>query len=272
MEHRIEDTDEQTGEQANDGETLEDSLRRLRMRRQAAEYPTTETSEEVSSQATVDDLAQEIRRLGRELFRANRAAERNQQLFEQSLAEIGRLSEMLAEMPTAEGAAAAARFEAKAELCRDILGASDAAAASVAAADELIERLAAEDEEATGLVFRFASGRRLRDRFASARRAMGEWRNGQRLLSERLKSILAAAGVRAIPSVGRPFDPMRHRAVAVDDDHSVTPGTILDEELCGYTLEGRILRYAEVIVAGDGEADWNEARDDDRENDSEEDE
>jgi molecular chaperone GrpE len=76
-----------------------------------------------------------------------------------------------------------------------------------------------------------------------------QWRDGQKLLAERLQTALQTAGVRAIDSVGRAFDPAQHRAVSVAVRHDLTPGTIVGEELKGYLLDGRILRFAEVIVA-----------------------
>lgn len=254
MEHSIDDVEMAQQEATAAGDTLEDSMRRLRIRLNAAEHASTEPAE-IASQTADEDLSQEVRRLGRELFRANRAAERNQQLFEQALAEIARLSERLSEMPTLDAAMQAARFDAKADLCRDLLGAADSAAASVEAADELINRFASEAVEVGGLLYRFGAVRRLRESYDSAREAIEDWSNGQRLLADRLHSILASAGVRAITSLGRRFDPELHRAVGVEYDDSYEPGAIVAEELRGYTLEGRILRYAEVIVAKEGAPD-----------------
>src|SRR5216684_3462028 len=57
--------------------------------------PQLETKEE--PEVTLADLSQEIRRVGRELFKTNRAAERNQELFESTLAELRQLSAAIAE-------------------------------------------------------------------------------------------------------------------------------------------------------------------------------
>src|SRR4051794_33867306 len=47
---------------------------------------------------TLADLSQEIRRVGRELFKTNRAAERNQELFESTLEELRQLSAAVAQV------------------------------------------------------------------------------------------------------------------------------------------------------------------------------
>jgi molecular chaperone GrpE len=78
---------------------------------------------------------------------------------------------------------------------------------------------------------------------------LDQWLGGQRLLYERLQMVLQSAGVRRIESEGQSFDPSRHRAVSTEARDDVPPGTIVGEEMRGYMLDGRILRYAEVIVA-----------------------
>jgi molecular chaperone GrpE len=79
--------------------------------------------------------------------------------------------------------------------------------------------------------------------------SMSQWLDGQQLLYERLLTALENAGVRQIETKGEAFDPARHRAVSVEIRDDVPAGTIVGEERKGYTLDGKILRYAEVIVA-----------------------
>jgi molecular chaperone GrpE len=198
-----------------------------------------------------DDLRQEIRRLGRELFKTNRTAESNQESFGEALAEIRQLSAIVAQIPQQSAEAIAeARFEAKAALCRDLLRLADSAEAGLTAADELVARLEQQTRQsATGLVFRFQQVRQLRESLVGSVSAIKQWRDGQRLLVERVQAILTAAGARPVEVLGRNFDPTLHRAVSAESRRDVSPGTIIGEELRGYTLEGRILRYAEVIVA-----------------------
>ena len=267
------------------GVSLDEALRQLRLRRmqqqdtppwltgesgvEAVELPhpkdeppdeaadeTLDHTEEAEFQAydfdaAFDQIGQEIRRLGREMFKTNRATERNQELFTEALAEIRQLSATVAQIPAQNAETLQeTKFEAKAALCRELLRLADTLAASLAAADELLPQLQSKAEQpARGLAFRFAATRELQTALAESVNALRQWHAGQRLLAERVQAILQNAGVRAIEAVGRPFDPAQHRAVSVTERRDVAPNTIVGEELKGYTLEGRILRYAEVIVA-----------------------
>jgi molecular chaperone GrpE len=66
---------------------------------------------------------------------------------------------------------------------------------------------------------------------------------------------LEREGVRPLPSGGR-FDPAVHACVATEDVADRDPGEILETLRPGYTLEGKILRPAQVRVAGSpGETD-----------------
>jgi hypothetical protein len=189
--------------------------------------------------------------MGREMFRTNRATERNQELFDEAINEVRQLSAAVAIIPAQhEEAVSAAKFETKAEMCRELVRMADAFAASLTAVNDLIRQL--ETKAAPphhGLAFRFSTAHELSDSLIQSVAAMKQWRDGQQLLAERLQAILRAAGVREIETAGRAFDPEQHRAVSTAPRDDVAPGTIVGEELKGYTLEGRILRYPEVIVA-----------------------
>lgn len=216
------------------------------------EIAETETGEpEFDFGAAFDDLRQEIRRLGRELFKTNRTAESNQESFGEALAEIRQLASIVAQIPEQSAESVnEARFEAKAALCRDLLRLADTAQASLSAADGVIARLQQQAElPASGFVFRFAAAQRMRDSLTESVAAMRQWRDGQALLVGRVDAILLAAGARPMETVGRAFDPALHRAVSTVVRRDIAAGTIVGEELKGCTLEGRILRYAEVIVA-----------------------
>jgi GrpE len=274
---------EQSG--SDDSSTINDLLRQLRVRRyQAEEKPPTSGSaasaeekeqEEVSGESTsiessvavddleeedgkefdsvsaLDELGQEVRRMGRELFKAHRATERNQELFSEALDEIRQLTSVVARIPTQNAETLQeARFEAKAGMCRELLRMADTLEASITTADDLLESLEPRaSQNIKGFFSLFASATLMRESLTGSIAALRQWRDGQQLLAERLEAILQTAGVRAIESIGRPFDPMLHRAVSTELRNDVPPGTIIGEELKGYSLEGRILRYAEVIVA-----------------------
>jgi len=240
------------GQPSNDAPHLETEVSAVADEAQADEPDVIEEQEpDFDFGAAFDDLRQEIRRLGRELFKTNRTAEGNQESFGSALAEIQQLAAVVAQIPEQSAESInEARFEAKAALCRDLLRLADTAQASLSAADEVIARLQQQAEQpASGFVFRFAAARRMRDSLAESVAAMRQWRDGQALLVGRVEAILQSAGARPMETIGRAFDPALHRAVSAAVRRDVATGTITSEELKGYTLEGRILRYAEVIVA-----------------------
>ncbi|MDQ3684836.1 MAG: nucleotide exchange factor GrpE [Acidobacteriota bacterium] len=208
---------------------------------------TDETNETEATSVALEGLSQEVRRVGRELFKTNRAAGRNGEMFEEALAELQQLADALAQLPeqTAESV-----FQAKASLCRELIRLADTLEASLTAATDVLVRLEENAQQpATGIVFRFQAARQLRTALDDSVAAMQGWHDGQQLLVQRLLAILHAAGVRAIEAVGRPFDSTLYRAVAVERRSDVHAGIIVGEELRGYVLEGRVLRYPEVVVA-----------------------
>jgi molecular chaperone GrpE (heat shock protein) len=80
------------------------------------------------------------------------------------------------------------------------------------------------------------------------RAKLASWLEGLRLLRDRLLKILDAGEVTPIATVGEPFDPHVHIAVATAQDENVASGTIITEERRGYRTVQGVLRYAEVIV------------------------
>ena len=84
---------------------------------------------------------------------------------------------------------------------------------------------------------------------ATARQAVVGWLDGLRLARLRLLDILKSYKVTAIPTVGQPFDPNRHVAVATDSTGRAANGLIVSEDRRGYATEDKVLRFAEVVVA-----------------------
>ena len=60
---------------------------------------------------------------------------------------------------------------------------------------------------------------------------------------------LREAGAAPIESVGRPFDPNVHEAVATAPADGVPPGTVAREVRRGWQLGNELLRPAQVVVA-----------------------
>jgi len=67
-----------------------------------------------------------------------------------------------------------------------------------------------------------------------------------------LKGLLDTFGkynIQQIDPQGAPFDPQEHEAIAMVPNPAVEPNTVVDVMQKGYSLNGRILRPARVVVA-----------------------
>lgn len=71
---------------------------------------------------------------------------------------------------------------------------------------------------------------------------------GIEMIHYQLMETLRNQGVNQVSALNAKFDPNLHEAVA-DESSDAEPGTILKEETKGYTLHGRLLRPARVVVA-----------------------
>ena len=76
---------------------------------------------------------------------------------------------------------------------------------------------------------------------------------GLRLTVRQLEEALRSEGVERIPAVGQEFDPRLHEAVATVPGEP--PGQVVAEYLPGYRLHDRVVRAAQVAVAGGGPAE-----------------
>jgi len=72
---------------------------------------------------------------------------------------------------------------------------------------------------------------------------------GVELTQRELLRALEKFGVTPFASVGQPFDPERHEAIARVPAEGRPEGTVVDETARGYLLNGRVLRPAMVTVA-----------------------
>ena len=73
---------------------------------------------------------------------------------------------------------------------------------------------------------------------------------GVHLIHRQLLGLLHEEGVSRIPTVGEPFDPHKHEAVAQVECTDGTPDdTIVEEVQVGYTMNGKVVRPAMVKVA-----------------------
>jgi molecular chaperone GrpE len=85
---------------------------------------------------------------------------------------------------------------------------------------------------------------------APAEYADQPWVEGIFLVRRRLFSALEQIGVRQVGSVGEAFDPNIHDALMTQSGTGSPMGTVVQVTRSGYALGERIIRPAQVIVAG----------------------
>jgi len=78
----------------------------------------------------------------------------------------------------------------------------------------------------------------------------GAVRQGVQMIWQQCEEFLRSQGVEMIPTVGHPFDPMKHEALSIAPATDETPAnTVVAEINAGYMLNGQLLRAAQVVVA-----------------------
>jgi molecular chaperone GrpE len=86
--------------------------------------------------------------------------------------------------------------------------------------------------------------------------AGSDYQKGVELIYRQLKDALEKKGLRAIDSVGRPFDPNFHEAITREERDDLPENTVLEEFQKGYFFREKLLRPAMVKVSykpADGE-------------------
>ena len=74
-------------------------------------------------------------------------------------------------------------------------------------------------------------------------------KEGVELTLKGMKDVLKRAGLEELESLGKKFDPNYHHAVEQRHDSSVEPGTVIDELQKGYSLNGKLIGPAMVVVS-----------------------
>jgi len=74
------------------------------------------------------------------------------------------------------------------------------------------------------------------------------WIEGMWLVERKLRQVLEAEGLEAVESLGQPFDPRLHEAVA-HTESTEPEGTVIEEFQKAYRLHDRVIRPALVAVA-----------------------
>jgi molecular chaperone GrpE len=76
-------------------------------------------------------------------------------------------------------------------------------------------------------------------------------REGSEATCKLLKTTLERFGVTEVDPEGEPFDPELHEAMSMMPAENVEPGSVAQVVQKGYSLNGRLLRPARVIVAAE---------------------
>lgn len=90
---------------------------------------------------------------------------------------------------------------------------------------------------------------------ADAEEAASSFHQGVQMIFRQILDELRREGLEAIQTLGQPFDPELHEAVATEMHTDLPHHTIMEELLRGYTLHQRLLRPALVKVSTDPAAD-----------------
>lgn len=73
-------------------------------------------------------------------------------------------------------------------------------------------------------------------------------REGVELIYNKLKNTLASKGLEEMKSIGQPFDADVHEAITNVPAGDEMVGKVVDEVEKGYALNGKVIRYAKVVV------------------------
>ena len=82
---------------------------------------------------------------------------------------------------------------------------------------------------------------------------------GFRMVKNELSRVLESYGLKPIPALGEQFDANVHEALSTQISETAAPESVVFEIRKGYTLNGRVLRASQVIVAAEPELEPNNA-------------
>lgn len=76
-----------------------------------------------------------------------------------------------------------------------------------------------------------------------------QFRDGIGMVNQQFFDVLAEMGIKPIKSIGEPFDPHWHEAVAAEQTNRFPPHTVIAELLRGFRLEDKVIRHSLVKVS-----------------------
>ncbi|MFH1258657.1 MAG: nucleotide exchange factor GrpE [Elusimicrobiota bacterium] len=83
-------------------------------------------------------------------------------------------------------------------------------------------------------------------------------KTGLEMIAQELSSVVGSLGLKPISVVGEKFDPGCHEALEQEEKEGSAAGEILRELRRGYSLNGRVIRPAQVVVAKDKKEETEE--------------
>jgi molecular chaperone GrpE len=76
-----------------------------------------------------------------------------------------------------------------------------------------------------------------------------DWAQGVALIQRKLHTALDQLGVKPLGAVGKPFDPYQEEALLHEPSANYPPETVTRIVRSGYTLDGKVIRPAQVIIS-----------------------
>ena len=73
--------------------------------------------------------------------------------------------------------------------------------------------------------------------------------DGVSLTLKSLNDCFAKFSIEAVDPLGEPFDPQLHQAIATQESPDSEPNSVIEVIQKGYTLNGRVIRPAMVMVS-----------------------
>ena len=79
--------------------------------------------------------------------------------------------------------------------------------------------------------------------------AFAQFFDGIVLVNQQVNEVLVGMGIEPIATIGYPFDPNLHEAVAVDESSDLPPNTVTAELLRGFRIGDNVIRHSMVRVS-----------------------
>jgi molecular chaperone GrpE len=202
-------------------------------------------------------LEKQVNRAGREQFKTNSLAETQLERLTEALEMLRVADERRnAEQNDLLKQIGTAHAEGRMNVATSLLPVLDSLDEAQRSGRSVLDQQAAAPVAAPGLLERLR-GQSSADteRIQQLREALDAWLVGLTFVYERLLGVLAAEGIQPIEAEGQPFDPQQHVVLDVVPAHDdLPPGMVAAELRRGYSINGRVLRHAEVAVAKQHEA------------------